>query len=216
MTTTTEVDAKILSVFKILKRTMIKYGKFVSFPDDTDPKKTYNWRYISNFIIKLEAYGLHENFYPQIITAIVEHARRKNLLKRGIAVLLRTDLLELAIKRLEQDCKKEIQTFETIRRSYQLVYDQTEPEQLYYKTLLKKQVRNGYTDIVRWFLAGNIAMDYIVVSRSARIALGSLSPIERSNFPDAKTLLRMRVKILSHEELIRKLRETLQEDLFEE
>lgn len=205
-----------MTVFKILKRTMMKYGKRVSFPEDTDPKKTYNWRYITNFVNKLDTYGLHESFYPQVITAVVEHAYRKNLLKRGIGVLLRTDLLELVIKKLEQDKRKDTQAYEQIKRSYQLVYDETEPEQMYSKTLLRRQSRNGYTNMVRWYLAGGITLDYVVVSRSARIALGSLSSIERSNFPDAKTLLRMRMQILSHEELIRKLRETLQEDLFEE
>jgi hypothetical protein len=122
----------------------------------------------------------------------------------------------MAIKRLETDENNEDQSNVSVIRAYQFVYDRTEPEQTYAGTLLKRQVRGGYTNLVKWFLAGHLCMDYIVVSRSARIALGSLSEIERSHFPDTRTLLRLRLKFLSRVELIRKLRETLQEDLFEE
>ena len=55
-----EQDNRVLATYAIFKRTMRKYNKQVSFPKNTDPRKTYTWRYIANFIQNVDAMELGE------------------------------------------------------------------------------------------------------------------------------------------------------------
>lgn len=208
-------DERVLKAYAIFKRTMRRYGKEVSFPNKTEPKKTYNWRYLTKFLEKFDELQMDDRYMPRIIHAIVHHAKSHHLLERGIAMLNRNDILKLSISQLERDLLQEKESIRLIRQSYDYVMSQSTGGKL--SDLLKTRInKNAYTNLTRWYKASLVSLGYIAVSRSCRKALSSLDDNEARAFPSFEELLRIRLLYVHNPNIVTNLREFMGADLFDE
>ena len=98
---------RTVRVFKIFRKQMKRYGKFVSFPKNTDPTKTYSWRYLTKFIDDFDTIGLDDGELPSVIEAVVQDAKKRGLLRCGISILNKVDLLAVCHNKFERDVNDE-------------------------------------------------------------------------------------------------------------
>lgn len=213
------LDAKVMKVYDLFKRAMYKSGRMISFPEHTDPKKTYGWRYLSKFVSRLDDLELDDAVIPQIVNALVEQARKDRLLSRGIAILDRKDLLEVCIARLEREKRECNDVVRAVIRSHQFLLNalnEGTEKQSMFDILSARKNKQSYANVTRWHQSGQLSIHYVAVSRVCRKSLGTLDDSELKLFPPAKQLLKTRLMHLSDGILVQKLKEILKEDLFEE
>lgn len=211
----TDRDTRILNVYQIFRRVISKYGKNFSLPEHTDPKKTYSWRYLSHFVDKLDALDIDDRYVSVVIEAILQHAKTKGLLNRGVAVLLKQDILELCLKKLEKDQQVDNNRLMTIKKSHDFLLKQLRQEGDPIRILSSKRNQGAYANMTCWFEQGLLSVEYIAVSKQCRRTFRYLQPSELELYPEPRELLKLKLKILSMD-TASELKQVLGDDLFEE
>lgn len=212
-------DERIVEAYRIFKQCMQKHGKTIAFPKSTDPRKTYSWRYLDHFVGRVDALGLGDSSLTMLIQAVVLHAKDRDLLHRGIAILDHRDILNAARVKLEREVEGEKQVLRGIVRSYEFLQKQLSSERTpisVYTLLTKRATRLAYANITRWFKADDITAGFVAVSKTCRKALGTLPQHELLLFPKSTSLLKMRLLLTYNQSILPQLREILSNDLFEE
>lgn len=220
---TLAVDKKrVLQTVIVFNRIMKRYGKSVSFPKNTDPTKTYSWRYFVKFLERYDKLELDDDIMPSVMSAIADYARKHNLLRCGCSMLMKIDLAKICEKKFEQEAEYESKTLEDIERSHnflceQLRLERTKDPHLTLEGLLIKRVsRRAYANITRWNGAGQITTRYIAVSKLCRRVLRRLDDHELNLFPTPRQFLKIRLNLTMPGPLLDGLRSILGEDLFED
>jgi hypothetical protein len=195
-------------VYKIFKRKMAKYGRYVSIPKNVDRQKTYSWRYIVRFTNVLEENDLMEQA-PSVIEAVVQDAKKRGTLRRNFTILnIRGKLLEIYEKKLQVDVENMQKQLMMVSVSHDFftckVGDQDPVE-----VLLRKQDHFGYTNLARWYDAKYLSAFYVAVSKSCRTAIEGLSRSDRSLLPTDLQLYKLLYVAAKSESLAPKLKEIL-------
>ena len=206
-------DNKIHETYKILQRKYKELGLGISLPENTDPRKTYGWRYLVNFVRRMEQLEISEHYYPIVINAILEHAKRRGLLNRGFAVLNKLDIVDLVIRNLEKDISKSRQQLERVLASHNFIQKQQNQHNIS-DILSIKGSKNAYTNMTKWYEQGYLAPEYIALSKNCRRVLSTINTGERTIFPETIKLMKMRLQILSDNETTDQLKTALNDDLF--
>lgn len=211
-------DDKIIETYRIFRSSMRRYGKEISLPVKTDPRKTYSWRYLVNFLERAKGLDIDNDMLPHIIDAIVDNAKRHNQLKRGIAVLDQRNIVELCCVKLEREIQNEEQIINRIHESYKFLISKKNEENVDSLSLLlaTRKNYNAYANIVSWHQAGYIAAGYIAVSKACNKAMQKLESHEIRVLPELRQLLRLRLKLLHGCGIRVQLQEFMSSDLIEE
>ena len=216
MQATMTKEERVIQAYGFLKRALKRYRRSVSLPTNTDPTKTYSWRYLERFIDRFDALGLDDESLEVVIEAIVEHAHKSGDLCRGIAILDQKNIINIVLAKLEADIKSEENITKTIEESDRFVRQQL-PEGSAARVLLSQRPnRTAYSNITRWYKANQISIGYIAVSRECKKALGTLPQHELQLFPQPTDLLRMRLRLISRQNIVTKLKTTMGSDLVED
>lgn len=209
-------DERVIQVYDLIKKELKRRGRNISFPKTADPRKTYTWRYIENFVGHLDELGL-DDCVGMVVSAVVAQADEQKMLHRGVAILDHKDLLSACRVKLERELANEDNVLRAIQQSHFYLQKQatlagTTPALV----LTQKDNRFGYTNITAWYKSNFISLNYLVISRTCRKALGTLPKHELNLFPSSKELLRLRLQMLSNQPIMTQLRTILGGDIFEE
>jgi hypothetical protein len=206
------VDDRITKIYNIIRRIAPKYGISFSFPENTDPQKTYAWRYLTCFARNLESLNITDEYLSQIIEAMFQYAKTRKLLKRGIGIFIKQDILQLCIKKLEAEEHLLHNRICTIKRSHDFLLNQVgDPV----RVLASRRGVNTYANMTCWFEQGLLSLEYIAVSKSCRNTFRYLEAGERGLFPPPLELLKLKLKILAADDAL-EVRHVLGGDLFED
>jgi hypothetical protein len=202
-------ERKVLHAYQIFKQKMAQCGKMISFPKNTDPRKTYSWRYVLNFVKKFDENELPNESMTMVIGAIIKHANERGMIDRGFAILGHGDLLSIIHQKLAHDVNEEHDILMLVSKSHEFLTQQDKGALTNYST------RNGFANITRWYESGHLDINHIAISKICRRSLNAIKSHERGLFPDTKSLYKLRLKLINSP-LLGKLREILGDDLFEE
>jgi hypothetical protein len=191
-------NLEVAAVFKAYKAAMRSIGRSVKLQQSTDITKTYAYRSISKFIHNMKNIGLSQDVYLKMIKPMVEYAKMKGLLGRGITVLILKQTLQICYDYLKTQVLKGDLLINDIDKSSSFLKQNINNLE---EVLLKKQNRNSYANIVKWLKSGDLSINYVSLSKSCRKAINKLDKIDREMLPDDFKLLKMRINILSDKEL---------------
>jgi len=208
-------DDKIYKIYNVLKIMMPKHGLNFSFAEHTDPRKTYVWRYLSCFAKNLEDLNISDEYLVQIIEAMLQYAKTRKLLKRGIGMFIKQDILQLCIKKLESEERLTNGRINIIKRSHDFLIDQIKQVGDPIRVLASRRGKNTYANMTCWFEQGLLSLEYIAVSKSCRKTFRYLGNNEKELFPSSKELLKLKLKILSADGAT-EVKNVLGGDLFED
>lgn len=196
-----------LSIFnKALK--LYRNRKEIKFPKNTKIENTYIWRYLQNFIKYIDDNNLDDAVAEKMIYALIEYSAKNNELSKGIALLAKSDMLDILCKKLENDEKNDDIIINSIIRSKAFVESQNEP-------LYNKINGGSFTNITRWYESGRLSKYYISISKKCINTLLSLDNIERSIFPSNLEMFKIRVAITINGGLLSNVKSILNNDLIE-
>ncbi len=208
----TNHDRLVDNIFEWYKLAMAKLGAKVSFPKDTDPKKTYMYRAFVKFADRAVEWNFDDNTTRLFVFTAVKYAKSRNLLKKGAWVLSMEPVLQACHDRLIEQIDSEDSILKDIRRSRKFVESfGTRREAV--KKLIRPASFGGYSNIIKYYQSGNISKPFLAVSKTCSIALSNLSSSDRSELPSSLELMKLRVRLLSNDDMETDLKEIMQSDL---
>lgn len=169
-------QTRVLKLFKYCQTSFGKGGVRVTFPRNTDPMKTYKWRYMEKFLEKVDQWGVSDTTAYQIVDAMVQHAKRNGHLKaKGMAILESDAILEIGYRSIEKIHQRVDGVLARIKHDKRLIDDLADPGEL-----LRRDFPGASPNIVRWFIQGKISLIYICISKKCLMAIKKLSSDDRA------------------------------------
>jgi len=165
-------------------------GQTLKFPDNTNPIKTYQWRYTARLVRKLEEWEFDDQASVIFIRYAVEYARDKRLLRKGLSAFFQNNILDICYDRIDSECEEIDKRLALLRKNHSFLLAHTDGK-LFINVLLSRSAPDTYYNIVEWFERHRISTIYMALSRSCTVALSRLSktsPEQRSLLPKSSEL----------------------------
>jgi hypothetical protein len=183
-------------------------GRRISFPSNTDPTKTYQYRSIKRFTTKIDEWEMSDSSTKFLIKEVIKYSKERGLLSRGVSVLDKIDLLEECYGRMQRYVEQHTQLLSDIASSHDFFNKNK------HKALSSK--RGGYPFFVMWYQSGKLCVEFIALSKSCLSVIGSLNSDDIKRVPDLVELLSIRHRYLRNSNLKTEIKEILGEDLYED
>ena len=158
----------------------------MGFPKNTDPKKTYMWRYLNYFINKVDEWEISDSTSYKLIDAIIAQSKRNNQLhKKGLAILSSDKILETGYKAINAELKLEGDTLDRLREDHIMLSAYSDKVHI----LMERPSTGALPNIVQWYIQGRLSRLYLATSKSCSTAMNRLSEFELTMLPNNKELL---------------------------
>lgn len=195
-------DDKIYEIWNLCVEVYLQYGRKLSFPDKTDPRKTYQWRYARALAIKFNEWEFDQETAKSFVQIAVSYAKAGNRLNKGLAALHQGNLLQICYDRLQKEHNNTEQTASSLKTIKSWVDDKVKEGDAV-TIFLKRKTPDSFCNLVIWVQASKISPLYLSLSRSCSKALAKLSkqdPFQRGLLPPATTLYKLRSQFLDNSE----------------
>jgi hypothetical protein len=182
-----------------------KHKVNISFPKDTDRTKTYQWRYASRLVRRIEEWEFDDNTARAFIDAVVGYARDNHLLRKGLAAFFQGNVLQICYDRLGE--REEIVDAKATRlaESKRFVDAHSGGESIVEVLVGRNSTR---FNIVEWYEIDKISKLYLATSRACTVALARLKKLDdgqRELLPTASELLSLCSDVSTDQSFSRKL-----------
>jgi hypothetical protein len=200
ITTDPEQVRRITTLWRWVCEAYGAYGVHLRFPKNTDPRKTYQWRYLVGLAKDLDGWEFDEPLSKRFIQVAAKYAHEHRLLTKGLAIFRQANLMEILCKQLERDTAKQETVMEGLARSRRwfdakLAASRESPTNL----LLTRPSPGAFCNLVTWYRAGEVTDLFLALSQECGRALARMtanSPDDRSLLPTSATLYLLRSRIL--------------------
>jgi hypothetical protein len=200
-----EITCKdVLEVAVTFKNEMLKIGKGFSFAKARDITKTYHYRWFNSFLKKCYDNGMNLEESKEVIKSIISYAKEKGIINKGVSLISRSDIIEICMKRMEDDLKQSENSIAVIKR---LVNGLNEIDDLT-NHLCKKKNRHGSTNMMIMKSNGKLTDATICLSKSCMKAFLFLKD------EDKEGLLTLREYVLLKHKVINKIGYDVLFDIF--
>ena len=182
-------DDEIYTVWHICQDVYKNLGYDLNFPKDTDPKKTYQWRYIKSIVSKFRLWDLTADEMAAFIKIAAEQVKSSGLLHKGLSVLHQNNILDISFEKYKRTLRNEDQNINLLLKHHKWLLKQAKGDSIR-NTLLKKQ--GSMKNIVLWYQSNSISALYIALSKMCMLAYAQLSSAELSMMPTKSQLYLIR------------------------
>ena len=197
-------DVKVWKLFKYAQSSFGRAGINIAFPKDTDPKKTYKWRYLFKFAQKLDELQITNEVACRLIDAVATYAVRSKQLHKGLALLVSDSVLETCCKDIERCDKSRDTIIDRICKDAKFVRV-NDP--------MARSSEHGLPNIVKWHMRGLVSELYISLSEKCENAIIKLDKVERSMLPSTKELALTAAATMKDVRIKHKIRSIMGDDL---
>jgi hypothetical protein len=190
-------DDHIMTVWEWCSEAYLQHGFKLTFPAKTDPTKTYQWRYARSITLKFAEWEFDEETAKQFITIAIGHCKDAGVLRKGLAALHQTNLLQICYDRLQKQVDSNKRCADSIEHIHAWLMARSNGDLL--ETLLSRQAPDEFCNLVKWVQASRISRLYLALSRTCGKALARLSrthPEEREILPKTTTLYMLRSEFI--------------------
>jgi hypothetical protein len=175
-------------------------GRKVNMPGHTDPKKTYQYRWMSAFVENLKDWQItSDDLIKHMVFAVVRYARDHKLLRMGASILAMQKVLEICHNSIQEERKTYIEFATDLQRSRQFLLESCgSPFDVHKMTTKEKP--GGYANVIFWLKSGRISTTYLCLSNACHKALAVIEksdPSQRKEIQNHDDLLRRRLHILA-------------------
>lgn len=205
MTILTDIpDEKIYDIWQWCHDAYIQYGVKINFPKNTDPKKTYQWRFTKAIAKKFDEWNFDEQTSKKFINIAIKQAKQAGVLKKGLAALHQSNLLTLCYKILTSEKHNNKLILQELYNTMKWFKGQISDKNLVH-TLLQKEHSRALPNIVIWYKANKVSDLFMAISKACNQAICKLpvDSIERKMLPSTTTLYLLRSEFLSEAQNIK-------------
>lgn len=187
----------------------LRYGQRLTFPSATDKRKTYQWRYAKALARKFDQWGFDDSTSRKFIDIAVGHAKHIGVLRKGLAVLHQSNMLDICYKKLQEQSDRNMQEVDSITSMKKWFDNMVGNDRA---ILLYRSNPRAYCNITTWYKANKISALFLALSRSCTYALSQLSPEERQVLPSVERLFLLRSRVVDDLSTFKKLRRIFETD----
>lgn len=193
-------DSEILRVWSMCTTAYLQNGIKLAFPEDTDIHKTYQWRYIRSIVKKFKEWNFDDDTSQQFIDIAIAYAKQKKILRKGLASLHQSDLLEKCYKVLTNKNKQRLSTIASLT-DMKSWYNSQIGDNVALDVLLHRKNKRSFPNIVLWKEANKISDLFISLSRSCCKAVNKLQndDVGKRMLPATTDLYLIRIDFLSEQ-----------------
>jgi len=204
---------RLLALWQICFEAYIKQGHKLSLPKNTDPSRTYQWRYLQALDRKLREWDFDRALIISFITVVAEYAKRNKLIHKGLSVFCQSNILDKCYYRL-----KELQVFSQshvakVRQCKRWFDGEMNGDVV--SILLHRDRRGAYPNIVKWYQAGLLYDSLLAISKICGMAMLRLNTEDkdsRQQLPNLSTLTHLRATLQEDKSVWADLRDIMGDD----
>lgn len=196
-----QIEQKVKEIIQLYKEMT---GRNV-IPKNTDPTRTYQWRYVIKFLKNME--NVPWEITKKVARYAIQYAKENKgntVWSRGLWVLTKSNIIDIAYNR----CQKQNESIASIFRRLQQSYDFAKDHNFN----LAARPPGGLPNIVAWFEKKKINIAYLALSESCRKAMKKLDSIDKHLLPSQSEIVETRIKLMINKEYDNKTRQILQND----
>jgi len=190
-------EDRIQAVWDWCSEAYLRHGKRLTFPANTDRKKTYQWRYARAIANKFQQWDFDDQTARKFIDIAVNYAKQKGSLHKGLAVLHQSNMLDVCYKKLQEQSDKNGQELDVLASTKKWFDQVTDGNTI--NILLHRADPRSFSNLTIWYRANRLSPLFLALSHSCTSALTRLqkdNPDERTMLPTAARLFSLRSKIV--------------------
>jgi hypothetical protein len=192
-------DPKIAKLWSIYQSAMwYVAGRRVNLPKNTDPTKTYQYRWMQGFDKQLHVIGAGDALAEKMIYAVVRWAKSRNKLQMGASILAMQKVLQICHESLIKERHAVVDFGRELLDSKNFILRECGGHLRL--EVLVQQKAGGYANIVYWLKSNKVSFNYASLSRICHDALNVIErrdPDQRREMPSNLEFLKRRLRILS-------------------
>jgi len=177
-------------------------------PKNTDPQKTYQYRYAAKFLKNMKNFGdISWETIQKIIFYAVEYAKeheKDNVFTRGLWILTKSNIIDIAYRKAKDEDQTKQLDLDKVIRSQEFVNE--------HNYEFSDAPDGGFPNIVAWYDSGKISLTYIAMSESCKKALSNLGEVDKRMLPNQREITKRRIKCLMDKEYQKQLKNVLNMD----
>ena len=189
----------------------LRNGHRLTLPANTDPHKTYQWRYLTAISSKFDEWEFDDQTAEKFINLAVDYAKRLDLLRKGLAVLHQNNILTKCYEMLQDEVDSDQRAIDMLKRSREWV-DKQRGEIPLIDIMLFRANEGGFCNLAVWYRNNKISDLYLALSRSCCRALATLNGFESGVFPSKARLYMMRADLSKNVHVLKAARRILFDD----
>ena len=214
MTQILEPPTTALRTWKWCQEAFAKHGIKLAFPKNTNPQKTYQWRYVTRLTYKIDEWGLDKQTARAFINFAVSYVKEKRLLHKGLSVFFQNNMMDICYSRMQQHSANACNRIERFRTAHKFIETRC-GNRSEVAVLLSRESFDKMRNVVRWYKSGDIPITYLATSVACTEALTRLvvvAPDERSLLPSESELYCAAIDFSRDEDLRSQARTILGKD----
>jgi len=187
------VEVEIIwKVWEWCSEAYIRYGRKLTFPANTDPIKTYQWRYVKSIAKKFDEWEFDEPTSRRFIDIAIERSKMLGIMHKGLAALHQGNLLDICYKILQEESSGNDQLIDSLVDSRKWVVGRVNGSDTI-EILLDKSNPDAFCNLVKWHQASKLSELYLSLSKSCGRAIKKLENTnERKLLPSMARLYKIR------------------------
>lgn len=203
---------RVLDVWTWCQEIYLQQGRVkLSFPRGTDPTKTYQYRYMQQLTGRLAEWEFDEPTSRRFIEIAVAYAQEKRLLHKGLALMCQGNLLDVALQRLEQERKTNMNILSDLERTHSWVTVKVGDREAI-QILSARKHPDAHCNLVKWYGEKRLSDLYLALSASCGETLRRLGNSERLEVPSQSRLYLARLAFLQDKSNLREAKRIMGED----
>jgi len=214
MTQILEPPTTTMRTWKWCQEAFAAQGVKLTFPKNTDPKKTYQWRYVTRLANKIDEWELDKPTARAFIHFAVGYMKEKKLLHKGLSVFFQGNMMDVCFDRMQKYASGSSNRLTQIITSHKFVSDRCNGKSAV-TLLLNRESFGKLRNIVRWYKSGDIAEAYLSISIVCTEALSKLAivaPHERILLPTESELYCLAINLTKDGDFRSKAKSILDND----
>jgi hypothetical protein len=212
---TCHIDAdRIWKVWEWCSDSYLRSGIRLSFPKNTKPERTYQWRYCKAIAEKFTQWDFDDSDCQHFIDIAVKYAKKAGSLRKGLAVLHQGNMLDAVYDILQGEKSSTNDSIDVLEHTKRWLKSQigNRPP---LEVLLERQDADSLTNIAIWYQASKLPGLYIALSKMCCQALARLKKqgsIDNDLLPTVVDLYRLRSDFIDNDDNLREARVVLGKD----
>ena len=214
MTQILETPTTTLRTWKWCQEAFALHGVRLAFPKNTNPQKTYQWRYVTKLAHRIDEWGLDRSTAKAFINFAVGYVKEKKLLHKGMSVFFQNNMIDICYDRMKKHSIGTCSRIQRLNEAHKFITTRCNNHPTV-GVLLSREAFDKLRNIVRWYQSGDITSVYLAISVACTTALSKLAivaPNERNLLPLESELYCLAIELSKDDNFRTQVRIILNDD----
>lgn len=207
-------DDRIWEIWEWCSGIYLQNGIRIDFPKHTDPRKTYQWRYLEKIASKFEEWDFDPSTSKRFIEVAVAKSKSNGTLRKGLAALHQKNMIEICLAEIDYQAENDKQLLSNITRSKRWLDQKTAGKNVV-NMLLRRPEKDAFLNITSWYQSKKLTDIFIALSKSCYRSLRKIQEtdkIESKMLPSMGQLYNVRKQFVKDKATVAAAKNILGED----